>query len=99
MSSKGIALVTGAAQGIGRGIALRLAKDGFGVVVNDIRANKQNLDNVSEEIRSHGRRTAQIIADVSVESEVKRMVDTVVTELGGLDVVSDARLRSNMAHN
>ncbi|KAJ6452766.1 NAD-binding protein [Mycena sanguinolenta] len=44
MSSKGVVLVTGAAQGIGRSIALRLADDGFDVAVNDISKNSEKLD-------------------------------------------------------
>ncbi len=43
-----VALVTGAARGIGKGIALRLADDGLDVVVNDIEANGDELDGVAE---------------------------------------------------
>ncbi|MCK4375280.1 MAG: SDR family NAD(P)-dependent oxidoreductase, partial [Candidatus Brocadiae bacterium] len=39
-----VALVTGAGQGIGRGIALQLAADGFSIVVNDIVAEPSNTD-------------------------------------------------------
>jgi short-subunit dehydrogenase involved in D-alanine esterification of teichoic acids len=85
-TSKGIALVTGAAQGIGRAIALRLAED-FDVAVNDLPANSQALDSLCAEIIAKGRRAYPVLADVSVENEVKIMIDTVVTELGGLDVV------------
>lgn len=46
-----IALVTGAARGIGRGIALRLASDGLDVAVNDIQDNSDQLEEVAEEIR------------------------------------------------
>ncbi|KAF7328692.1 NAD(P)-binding protein [Mycena sanguinolenta] len=49
MSPKGIALVTGAAQGIGRSIALRLAEDGFDVAINDIPDNSKHLADVSQE--------------------------------------------------
>ena len=88
MSSKGIALVTGAAQGIGEAIALRLADDGFDVAVNDIASKKEELDKLAAAITQKGRRTTAILADVSIEEEVKAMIDTVVKELGGLDVVS-----------
>ena len=87
MTSLGIAIVTGAAQGIGRAISLRLADDGFDVAINDIQSNKANLEAVGAEIAAKGRRTTLIIADVTDEGEVKGMIDQVVQELGGLDVV------------
>lgn len=92
--SKGIALITGAGQGIGRSISLRLAADGFDIGLSDIPTNKSNLEEVAREItRTYaGRKTCVLLADVTVEDDVRKMVDDVVTELGGLDVVSiDAR--------
>jgi len=53
----GVALVTGAAKGIGRAIALRLAVDGFDVAINDIPSNKHNLDSLAGEIAEKGRST------------------------------------------
>ena len=82
-----VALVTRAARGIGRGIALRLADDGLNVAVNDIEANGDELDGVAEEIRGKGRRTASITADVSEPHEVQSMVRRVADELGQLDVM------------
>ncbi|EPQ52428.1 acetoin reductase [Gloeophyllum trabeum ATCC 11539] len=86
-SSKGVALVTGSAQGIGRGIALKLADDGFDVALNDIAPQKAKLEQVVAEITAKGRRSISVTADVSNEDEVKAMVDTVAKELGGLDVM------------
>ena len=83
----GVALVTGAAQGIGRAIALRLADDGFDVAVNDLPSAKDNLESLSQELIGKGRRTCIVPADVSVEAEVKSMVSAVVEELGELNVV------------
>ncbi|KAF7369252.1 NAD(P)-binding protein [Mycena venus] len=87
MSSKGVALVTGAAQGIGRAIALRLAQDGFDIAVNDISANSANLDSLVDEIKQKGRKSSKHVADVSQEDSVKEMFDEVVKEHGGLDVM------------
>ena len=85
--SSRIALVTGAARGIGRGIALRLAVDGLDVAVNDVGANADQLEGVAEEIRGTGRRAAAVVADVSDPGEVEGMVRRVADELGSLDVM------------
>jgi meso-butanediol dehydrogenase/(S,S)-butanediol dehydrogenase/diacetyl reductase len=85
--SSRIALVTGVARGIGRGIALRLAVDGLDVAVNDIGANADQLEGVAEEIRGTGRRAAAVVADVSDPGEVEGMVRRVADELGSLDVM------------
>lgn len=80
-----IALVTGAGQGIGRAIALRLAQDGFHVAINDINAETGKL--VSEEIKGLGRESLFVEADVSKRDEVFDMVSNVVQKLGRLDVM------------
>ena len=56
-----VALVTGSSRGIGRGIALRLAVDGFTVVVNDISANSKGIDSVVQEIEATGRKAFGIV--------------------------------------
>ncbi|KAJ6506176.1 acetoin reductase family protein [Mycena vitilis] len=87
MSFKGIAIVTGAAQGIGRGIALRLASDGFDIAVNDITSNADKLAELVEEIKAKGRQASAHVADVSVDLQVKGMVEEVVRTHGGLDAM------------
>lgn len=80
-------------QGIGRAIALRLADDGFDVAVNDIPSSVDKLEAVAEEIKTKGRKSSTHYADVSVERQVKDMIEAVVKEHGGLDVVSSKKIR------
>lgn len=85
--SKGIALITGSAQGIGRSIALRLARDGFDVALNDLPTKNPKLELVATEIEGLGRQVCVVPADVTVDKQVKEMVGDAVIKLGGLDVM------------
>ena len=80
------ALVTRAARGIGRAIALRLAKDGLNICVNDIKANSSALTEVRREIENIGQKSVATIADVSIDTEVEAMMQTTVKAFGSLDV-------------
>lgn len=89
MALNKVALVTGAGQGIGRAIALRLAKDGFDVAINDL--NAESATKVSKEIVETGRKSLVVPADVSDRDQVGDMARQVEHDLGGLDVwVSNA---------
>ena len=84
MSVKGkVILVTGASQGIGRGIALRLAKDGADIALVDIKADK--LQAVAREVEALGVKVTTFVADVSKHDEVYAAVDHAEKELGGFD--------------
>lgn len=88
-SHKGTAIVTGATGGIGGAISRRLAEDGFNVALADLHATKDKLHALAEEIKqATGRRTLAVPVNVTVESEVRDLVDLVARELGGVDVVS-----------
>jgi len=91
-----VAVVTGAARGIGKSIALRLADDGLDVVVNDLSDQKELLEALVEEIQKKGRRAVAFCGDASEEQDVKTMVDKAVEELGGVDVVSSTIIGSDL---
>jgi glucose 1-dehydrogenase len=80
-----VALVTGAGQGIGRAVAVRLAEEGAAVGLNDIAA--QEVYDVRREVREHGGAVAVFLADVSDREEMRRIVGQCVSELGDIDIV------------
>ena len=81
------AIVTGSARGIGKAIALRLARDGYDVCINEIPANESGAQEVAKEIQGMGRKSCVAIADVSVYSEVEGMIQKSVKELGHLNTM------------
>lgn len=81
------AIVTGSSRGIGKAIALRLARDGYDVCINDIEANRAGCEEVAKEIRGMGRKACVATADVSKITEVQAMIETSVKELGELNTM------------
>jgi 3-oxoacyl-[acyl-carrier protein] reductase len=82
-----VALVTGASQGIGRAIALAVAKNGAAVAVNHYPGQSDQADLVVEEIVRAGGRAFPVAADVSKRPEVEEMVDAVVKRFRSLDIL------------
>jgi 3-oxoacyl-[acyl-carrier protein] reductase len=80
-----IAIVTGAGQGIGRAIALSLARDGAKLVVNDI--IEENAKKVVKEIESKGGDAIAILADVSNKNAVEHMIRLTVEKYGKIDIL------------
>jgi NAD(P)-dependent dehydrogenase (short-subunit alcohol dehydrogenase family) len=80
-----VAVITGAASGIGRGTALCLAREGAAVVAADL--NSQGGEQVIGEIAAAGGRTVFQHTDVSSEPDIKALVDRAVSEYGQLDVL------------
>ncbi|NEG69835.1 acetoin reductase [Bifidobacterium choloepi] len=87
MSDQKVAIVTGSARGIGRGIALKLAQDGFDVAVADLPAQREDAQTTLDEIAKLGRRAFFRPTDVSDRDAVFGLVDDTVAELGTLDVM------------
>jgi 3-oxoacyl-[acyl-carrier protein] reductase len=84
--SNKVALVTGGSRGIGRAIAIQLAELGADVAIN-YQSNSEAAQEVVEIIRSHGRQTIAIQADVRDLKAVSAMVKQLKKELGGLHIV------------
>ena len=80
------ALVTGASRGIGKAIALALAEAGADVAVN-YRAQAEAADAVCQSIKSMGRKSITVQADVSLSPDVDRLVTTVEKELGPVNIL------------
>ena len=83
-----LAIVTGAAQGIGEAVALRLAREGADVVAADI--NAQGAAGTTEQIISLGRQALSCAVDVSKLGDIQSMVDRAVAEFGRIDILVNA---------
>ena len=77
-------LITGAARGIGRAIAERLADEGSNVALADVR--KELLTDVAAAVNKKGVQSIMIAADVTVPSDVASMINTVISYFGGIDI-------------
>ncbi len=80
-----VALITGSGRGIGKAIALRLAREGATIVINDLKL--ENTTQAVEEVAALGVPAFAVPADVSSSEGVNAMVDTVMAKLGRLDIL------------
>ena len=80
-----VAIVTGGGQGIGRGIALKLAQKGAHVAIADL--NLETATMVAEEVKALGRQAMAIKADVTNSAQVNQMVQQVLSRFGTVDIL------------
>lgn len=81
------ALITGSARGIGAAIALRLAKDGFNIALNDISEAMFENNDIMDRIAAEGVEVEKYICDVSSYSQVEETVKAVKARFGSIDVL------------
>lgn len=89
-----VAVVTGSGRGIGKAIALRLAKSGADVVVHDENEDapsrfgeSKSLEEVAEQVRSFGRCSLALFGDLTIPQNCQRIVDAVMSEFGRVDIL------------
>src|SRR5699024_11730475 len=78
-----LAVVTGAASGMGKEITILYAKEGASVVVSDM--NEAGAEEVVQEIEGSGGKAVAVVANVSKEDDVQNMIDTAVEKFGMLE--------------
>jgi glucose 1-dehydrogenase/3-oxoacyl-[acyl-carrier protein] reductase len=81
-----VALVTGAGQGIGKGIVEVFAQEGADVLINDLKADER-CEELAAEVRAMGRRAVVVQGDVSKREDVDRVFAAAAKELGPIDVL------------
>jgi len=83
-----VAIVTGSGRGIGRAVALRLAREGADIVVAEI--NAETAEQTAQEILALGRKALSQPTDVTSLADIQLMVDRVVAEFGRIDILVNA---------
>ena len=90
-----IALVTGSSQGIGQGVAIRLAQEGAKIIVN-FHSNPQGADDTLKQIQAAGSDGISVQADLGVRTEIDSMIAQGLAKYGQIDIlVNNAGLEKN----
>src|SRR5277367_2755887 len=82
---KKVAVITGAASGIGRATAIRFAGEGAAVVIADL--NREGGEAAVRDCKENGGNAVFQLTDVSAEAEIKALVARAISEFGRLDVI------------
>lgn len=95
-----VVLITGGAKGIGKAIALELAKNNYDIVINYLTSKEEAMKLKETIINNYGVRCLAIKADVSLENEVDQMITAIENELNGVDIlINNAAIDlSNLFH-
>lgn len=95
-----VVLITGGAKGIGRAIALELAKNNYDIVINYLTSHKEAMELKETIIQNYGVQCLAIKADISLENEVDYMITTIESKLHGVDIlINNAAIDlSNLFH-
>ena len=80
-----VAIVTGSSQGIGKAIALGLAKEGVGVSISA--RNEKQLDETAKEIRLTGAAALAVPTDLTIEDDIRRLVARTAEAFGRIDIL------------
>lgn len=86
MEEKKVALITGATSGIGKQIAIKLAKDGYNIAIN-YRSEKEDMPKLKQEIEKNGVKCLFIQANVVNYDECEKMTEKIMQEYGKIDVL------------
>lgn len=80
-----VALITGSGRGIGRGIALEMAKEGAKIVTNSL--HEDTAYATAKEVKAIGAEAIPVVADVSKEEDVRTLVEESINEFGNIDIL------------
>lgn len=89
MAEKKVALITGAARGIGKACAIELAKNGYDIVVNDIAlgTNEETANETAKELKALGVDSMVVMFDVTDKEAIEKGVEKIVEKFGRIDVL------------
>ncbi|MFC2066422.1 SDR family NAD(P)-dependent oxidoreductase [Chloroflexota bacterium] len=80
-----VAVITGSAGGIGKGIAVHFANEGADIVLNDVR--EKEMEATAQEIRESGQKVITVMADISTKEGAKKLIDSAIDSFKKVDIL------------